>query len=94
MNCLSHAPLGTADLRSTCNRECERQLGAAFCLQVEASYLQWSFLLTVVFGSCFFLHSQHFLLALLAFLLTVGKVRLIGTLKDCKRRSSIARIKL
>ena len=52
---------------------------AAFFLQLEASCLQWSFLLVVVFGSflltveAFLLTVETFLLTVGAFLLTVGK---------------------
>ena len=71
-----------------------------FCLQLEASCLQWSFLLTVDKFS-FFTYSWSFCTYIFSFLIDNvsfftyswsscadnGKVRLISALRDCKQRS-------
>ena len=64
-----------------------------FCLQLEASCLQWSFLLTVdkfSFFTCkwgFFAYSVSFFTYSWSFFAYSGKVRLIRALRDCKQRS-------
>ena len=64
-----------------------------FCLQLEASCLQWSFLLTIDRVGAFLLTIGAFHLQLLSFtyswsfLAYNGKVRLISDLRDCKQRS-------
>ena len=65
-----------------------------FCLQLEASYLQWSFfylqltslayLLTV---GVFLAYSFSFFTYSWSFFVYSGKVRLIRALRDCKQRS-------
>ena len=57
-----------------------------FCLQLEASCLQWSFLLTVDNFS-FFTYSWSFFALLYLQLGASGKVRLIRALRDCKQGS-------
>ena len=69
-------------------------LGCNFGLQMEASCLQWSFLLTVVFGSFFAYRSSVFYLQLELSLLQLklfaysGKVLLASSSTACKQRSS------
>ena len=64
-----------------------------FCLQLEASRLQWSFLLTVdnfgffAYNWSFFAYSFSFVTHSWSFFACSGKVRLIRALRDCKRRS-------
>ena len=64
-----------------------------FCLQLEASCLQWSFLLTVdnfsffTYNWSFFAYSFSFFTYNWSFFAYTGKVRLIRTLRDCKQRS-------
>ena len=64
-----------------------------FCLQLEASCLQWSFLLTVdnfsflTHNWSFFAYSFSFLTYSWSFFAYSGKVRLIRALRDCKQRS-------
>ena len=56
-----------------------------FCLQLEASCLQWSFLTVDNFS--FLLTVLASLLTVLAFFAYSGKVRLIRALRNCKQRS-------
>ena len=64
-----------------------------FCLQLEASCLQWSFLLTIdhfsffTYSWSFFAYSFSFLTYSWNFFAYSGKVRLIRALRDCKQRS-------
>ena len=66
---------------------------AAFCLQLEASRLQWSFLLTVdnfsssAYSWSFFAYSFSFFTYSWSFFAYSGKVYLIRALRDCKQRS-------
>ena len=66
-----------------------------FCLQLEASCLQWSFfylqltILVLLTIGALLLTALPFLLTIGAFLLC-GKVRLIRALRDCKQRSLTA----
>ena len=70
----------------------QNKTDAIFCLQLEASCLQWSFLLTIDNFS-FFLHLQFELFAYnFSFLLTIGAFCLqwesaIRALRDCKQRN-------
>ena len=64
-----------------------------FCLQLEASCLQWSFLVTVdnfsffTYSWSFFACSFSFFTYSWSFFAYSGKVRLIRALRDCKQRS-------
>ena len=65
-----------------------------FCLQLEASCLQWSFLLTVdnftffSYNWSFFAYGFSFFTYSWSFFAYIGKVRLIRALRDCKQGSS------
>ena len=64
-----------------------------FCLQLEASCLQWSFLLTVdnfsffTYSWSFFAYSFSFFTYSWSFFAYSGKVCLTRALRDCKQRS-------
>ena len=64
-----------------------------FCLQLEASCLQWSFILTVdnfsffTYNWNFFAYSFSVFTYSWSFFAYSGKVRLIRALRDCKQRS-------
>ena len=64
-----------------------------FCLQLEASSLQWSWLITVdnlsffTYNWSFFAYNLSFIDYSFSFFAYSGKVRLIRALRDCKQRS-------
>ena len=58
-----------------------------FCLQLEASCLQWSFFSFFAYNWSFFAYSFSFFTYNWSFFAYNGKVRLIRALRDCKKRS-------
>ena len=56
-----------------------------FCLQLEASFLQWSFF---TYSSSFLAYSFSYFTYNWSFFSHSGKVRLIRALRDCEQRSS------